>query len=222
MNRPPTQISDIVDGREPDERLLIDRFLPTWDFTVVHVGVLAAPPATCYPTARHLNLLDSPIIRVLLGIRALPQRVADRWAARDGVPGSSTPSTTFGLDDMVRYGWTLLGEAPNEKVVFGQIGRPWKPVGASAGPAITADAFPGFGQPGFAKIAFSLRAIPHGPTSSIVTLETRVALTDSEGRRKFGRYWRIVGPFVALIDRMALRLIAAELDRSAGRRTPDR
>jgi hypothetical protein len=148
---------------------------------------------------------------VLLGIRALPQRVADRWAERDGVAGSSTPSTTFGLDDMVRYGWTLLGEAPNEEVVFGQIGRPWKPVGASAGPAISADTFPGFGQPGFAKIAFSLRVSPHGPTSSIVTLETRIALTDFGGRRKFGRYWRIVGPFVAFIDRMALRLIAAEL-----------
>ena len=215
MSRPPTQISDVVDGREPDERLLIDRFLPSCDFTVVHVGVLGAPPATCYATARHLNLLDSPIIRVLLGIRALPQRVAERWAERDGVPGTRTPSTTFGLDDMVRYGWTLLGEAPNEEVVFGQIGRPWKPVGASAGPAITADAFPGFGQPGFAKIAFSLRVNPHRPRSSIVTLETRVALTDSEGRRKFGRYWRIVAPFVALIDRMALRLIAAELDRAA-------
>ena len=187
----------------------------------MHVGVLGAPRTTCYTTARRLNLLDSPIIRALLGIRALPQRVADRWAERDDGPGSSTPSTTFGLDDMVRYGWTLLGEAPNEEVVFGQIGRPWKPVGASAGPAITADAFPSFGQPGFAKIAFSLRVNSRGPRSSIVTLETRVALTDSEGRRKFRRYWRIAGPFVALIDRMALRLIAAELDRSAGRRTPE-
>ena len=47
--------------------------------------------------------------------------------------GTRAPSTTFGLDDIVRYGWTLLGETPNEEVVFGQIGRPWKPVGASAG-----------------------------------------------------------------------------------------
>jgi hypothetical protein len=222
VNRPPTQISGVVDGGERDEpSLLIDRFLPSCDFTVAHAGLIAAPLATCYATARRLNVLDSPIVRVLLGIRALPQRVADRWAERDGVPGLSPPSTTFGLDDMVRYGWILLAEVPNEEIVFGQIGRPWKPVGASAGPAVTADAFPGFGQPGFAKIAFSLRVDPHGSKSSIVTLETRVALTDSEGRRKFGRYWRIVGPFVALIDRMALRLIATELDQSATAGPPD-
>lgn len=192
------------------EALLIDRFLPSSDFTVVHVGLVGAPPATCYAAARHLDLLDSPTIRVLIGVRALPQRVADRCARRERVPGAGMPSTTFGLDDMVRYGWTLLGEVPDEQVVFGQIGRPWKPVGASDGPAITPDAFPGFDQPGYARIAFSLTVRSHGPSSSIVTLETRVALTDSEGRRKFGRYWRVVGRFVALIDRLALRLIVAE------------
>lgn len=192
------------------EALLIDRFLPSSDFTVVHVGLVGAPPATCYAAARHLDLLDSPTIRVLIGVRALPQRVADRCARRERVPGAGIPSTTFGLDDMVRYGWTLLGEVPDEQVVFGQIGRPWKPVGASDGPAITPDAFPGFDQPGYARIAFSLTVRSHGPSSSIVTLETRVALTDSEGRRKFGRYWRVVGRFVALIDRLALRLIVAE------------
>ena len=47
--------------------------------------------------------------------------------------GLARPRQTFGLDDRVRYGWTLLGGTPNEEVVFGQIGRPWKPVGASAG-----------------------------------------------------------------------------------------
>jgi hypothetical protein len=199
------------------EALLIDRFLPSSDFTVVHVGFVGAPPATCYAAARHLDLLDSPTIRVLIGVRALPQRVADRCARRERVPGAGMPSTTFGLDDMVRYGWTLLGEVPDEQVVFGQVGRPWKPVGASDGPAITPDAFPGFDQPGYARIAFSLAVRAHGPTSSIVTLETRVALTGSEGRRKFGRYWRIVGRFVSLIDRLALRLIVAEVHTQSRR-----
>ncbi|HEY4993154.1 MAG TPA: hypothetical protein VII33_13855, partial [Nakamurella sp.] len=201
---------------------MIDRFLSCYDVAVAHSGMIRTPQTECYQTARHLNLLDSPIIRVLLGMRSLPQRVADRSA--HGLAGRHrTPSTTFGLDDMVRYGWTLLGETPNEEVVFGQIGRPWKPVGASAGPAFTPDAFPGFDRPGFAKIAFSLRVSSHGPASSIVTLETRIALTDSASRRNFRRYWRVVYPFVALIDRMALRLIVVERGRSAigGHRTAE-
>jgi len=102
---------------------MIDRFLSCYDVAVAHSGMIRTPQTECYQTARHLNLLDSPIIRVLLGMRSLPQRVADRSA--HGLAGRHrTPSTTFGLDDMVRNGWTLLGETPNEEVVFGQIGRP--------------------------------------------------------------------------------------------------
>ncbi len=118
---------------------------------------------------------------------------------------------TFGLDDMVRYGWILLGEEPGVEIVFGQIGRPWKPVGASTGPSVEQAGFAAFDQPGFAKIAFSLRVQHYGAASSIVTMDTRIVLTDPESRQRFGRYWMLVGPFVRLIDRMTLRLLGAEL-----------
>jgi len=187
---------------------------------VVHAGVFPAPPERCYRTARRLDLLGDPVIRTLLRIRSLPQRFADRLAGE----GDATAATsqTFGLDDMVRYGWILLGEDPNLEVAFGQIGRPWKAVGASSGPAVTQGGFAGFDRPGFAKIAFALRVDPHGATSSILTMETRVALTDAESRRRFRRYWRLVRPFVALIDRMALRLLTEELGAVGYRRTADR
>ena len=44
---------------------------------------------------------------------------------------------------------------------------------------MTAPEFAAFDQPGYAKIAFSLRADPRGSTSAILTMETRVALTDA-------------------------------------------
>jgi hypothetical protein len=46
-------------------------------------------------------------------------------------------------------------------------------------------------------------------------MDRRVALTDTRSRRRFTRCWRVVGPFVPLIDRMTLRLLADELRRSA-------
>ena len=110
----------------------------------------------------------------------------------------------FAVDDMVRYGWILLGENPRE-IVLGQIGRPWEAAGTSRGPAAGPARFAAFGEPGYAKIAFSLWADPHGAASSILTMETRVALTDPGSRRRFRRYWMIIGPFSGLIRRMAMR-----------------
>lgn len=56
---------------------------------------------------------------------------------------------------------------------------------------------------------------PYGNDSSILTVETRVAATDAMSRRRFRRYWLLIGPASSLIRRMALRLLATELRRSA-------
>ena len=122
---------------------------------------------------------------------------------------------------MVDVGWILLGETPGVEVVLGQVSRPWKGVATSAHAPTTADQFTSFGEPGFAKIATSLRIDPYGNDSSILTMETRVALTDDESRRRFRRYWLVIGPFSSLIRRMALRLLVIELRRSAPGTTND-
>ena len=77
---------------------------------------------------------------------------------------------------MIRYGWDLLGEQPSE-IVLGQIGRPWKAAGATAGPVAAPAAFATYDKPGYAKLALSLRVDPRGTTSSVLTMETRVAST---------------------------------------------
>jgi len=220
MTRQPTQTPDAAPAaaREPprDPILLIDRFLPRYDFAVVHADVFRAPPEACYRLARGLDLLRDPVIRTLLVIRSLPERLLGRLPGhRAPAAGAEAPPPTFRLDDMVGppLGWILLGEEPNVEIVLGQIGQPWKPVGASAGPPVAPAEFASFDRPGFAKVAFSLLVQPYGVASSILTMETRVVLTDPGSRRRFARYWRLVEPSVRLIDRMTLRLLAAELRR---------
>jgi hypothetical protein len=197
--------------------LQIDRFLPRYDYSVVHAGVFRAPPEACYRAAHGLDLLRHPAARTLLGLRSLPQRISDRLGTHGDAMPAAAPPRTFRLDDMVGppIGWILLGEEPGTEIVLGQIGRPWKPAGASSGPAVEPAEFASFDRPGFAKIAFSLRVQPHGAGSSVLTMETRIALTDPQSRRRFARYWSIVGPFSALIDRIALRLLNKELGRQA-------
>ena len=199
-----------------DSTLLIDRFLPRYDLVVARAGVFRTLPEECYRTARDLDLLGDPVIRTLLGLRSLPQRLADRLGGSRSATAEAPPRT-FRLRDMVGppIGWILLGEEPGVEIVLGQIGRPWQPVGASEGPVVAPSAFATFDDSGFAKIAFSMGVRPYGIASSILTIETRIALTDPASLRRFTRYWVLVGPFVRLIDRMTLRLLAAELRRSA-------
>jgi len=212
------QTPNAVAGPEPapeqDALLLIDEYLPRYDYATAHCSVLRSRPTTCYRAACNVDLLQDPIIRTLLGLRALPQRLADRLAGGRPAARLGHGGPTFRLDDMLDLGWILLAEEPEVELVFGQIGRPWQPTKASSGPAVTPDTFADFDSPGFAKIAFSLRVQPYGASSSILMMETRVALTDPESRRRFRRYWMLIGPFSSLIRRMALRLTAAELRRA--------
>jgi hypothetical protein len=138
-----------------------------------------------------------------------------------GPGNATTPGAargTFRLKNMVGLGWILLGETPGSQMVLGQVSRPWKAVATSNGAPLTPQQFVNFDRPGFAKIATSLRVDPYGNGACILTMETRVASTDDGSRRRFRRYWLLAGPFSALIRRMALRLIAADLRSPAPKR----
>ena len=213
--RPPEQNSAGVVGKETGPRLLIDQFLPTYDLGVVHADVFRAAPVQCYLVASELDLFQTPLIRALIGIRGLPQRVASTVRGRGTKTTLAASGRTFRFRDMVDLGWISLGETPGVELVLGQVGRPWKGVAVSADVPTTPEQFRSFDKPGFAKIATSLRVDPYGDDSSILTMETRVAITDDTSRRRFRRYWLVIGPFSSLIRRMALRLLAAEFRRSA-------
>jgi hypothetical protein len=106
----------------------------------------------------------------------------------------------------------LLGERPGSEVVYGTIGKAWKAAGGAPEHAVTAEQFADFAEPGFAKIAESLRVAPYGTRACILTQETRVATTDEESRRRFRRYWVAVGPFIHLIRPAIMRALARKLE----------
>jgi hypothetical protein len=108
-----------------------------------------------------------------------------------GLRGSGTIA-----DSLARMGFEELARREGE-VVLGASGTPWRPLG---GIGRFADA-----GPGTVRIAVDFRA-----DGAELTTETRVAATDDAARRAFGRYWRLVGPFSALIRRRWLDRIARE------------
>ena len=219
--QPPEQNSAGAARKAADSDLLIDQFLPTYDVGVVHADVFRATPAQCYLVASELDLFRTPLIRTLIGIRGLPQRVARTLRGRGTATTLEASRSTFRFRDMVDMGWISLGETPGVELVLGQVGRPWKGVAVSTHVPTTPEQFRSFDEPGFAKIATSLRVDPYGNASSILTMETRVAITDDTSRRRFRRYWLVIGPLSSLIRRLALRLLATEFRRSTPGRPDD-
>ena len=114
---------------------------------------------------------------------------------------------------MPRAGFLLLAEKPGHEIVFSQISRPWKVSAATGGtPALGPEEFARFDVPGYAKIAFNIRVEPYGSGRTCVTTETRTATTDLASRRRFGVYWRPIGPFSGLIGRLTLRLVKSDAE----------
>lgn len=219
--QPPEQTPTGAHDGTARSQLLVDRLMPHYDLAVVHAQVFRASPAACFRAARGVDLFAAPLIRTLLDLRGMAERLVGTLRGRPQGRAPGTPRRKFQLEDMAGLGWILLGETPGVEFVLGQVSRPWKPGAISTGTPVTAEQFAGFDQPGFARIATSLRVDPYGSRSSILTMETRVALTDDASRRRFRRCWTLAGPFSHLIRRFALRLLAAELRRSAPSRPGD-
>jgi hypothetical protein len=95
---------------------------------------------------------------------------------------------------LTRLGLEQLAASDGE-IVFGASGTPWRP-GGGIRPF-------GAGGPGRIQIATDFRA-----DGERLSTETRILAGDAAARRLFLRYWRVVGPFSALIRRRWLAQIA--------------
>src|SRR6266702_4991657 len=180
----------------------LESLIPVYDVVErlqVHV---AAPAELTFSVACNLRLLRSGLIRAIFRTR------------RFVLGGTADENRQeMGLADQARaWGWSTLAEQPGREIVFGAVTQPWvaNPVFRGLSPA----EFCSFQEPGFVKIAWTLRADPIDPANSIASTETRVAATDAAARAKFRRYWAFVSPGTILIRLLALRRVRTEAERS--------
>jgi len=185
---------------------ILDRYLPEFDVQERHTRLMHADIGAVQAAIRQTDLTGIPIVRALLVLRALPGRLRARLGK-----GAAPVPPPFTLADMPRAGWTALAESPDE-LAFGTITQPWR-IGNEAPLQTDERSFSAFSTPGYAKVAFSIRADPDGPHRTRVTTETRVATTDPRSSRRFAAYWVVVGPVSALIRRLVLRRLATHLER---------
>jgi hypothetical protein len=152
--------------------------LPVYHHSERHSIRVAASPERALAAAREASLEDVVLVRALFRLRGL--RAAPRGPIWDALLAEGFQS--FGDDTVVL------------------VGRPWSPRGGRR----SVDDFVGFREPGWAKMAMDLRAVPDGGGARIET-ETRVFLTDSGSRRRFAAYWLVVRPFSGFVRRSWLR-----------------
>ena len=195
------------------ETMLLDRYLPQYDVTETHAVIIDADTDLTWQAVRRSDLSRSAVIRVLLEMRSLPNRLQRVLKRRP--PGPARPPLT--LDDMQRAGFLLLGESPGHEIVFGTVVQPWKAVtDDEPAPQVEPGRFAAFDTPGYVKVAFNIRVEPYGSGRALITTETRAAATDPASLRRFARYWLLVGPFSALIRRLTLRIVKSDAERRPG------
>ena len=191
--------------------MLIDRYLPRFDATLVVELEVEGSPEVTYPAIREADLRD-PVIGALFAVRELPTRLARRWRHEPAPPDSGP--VTFGTMTTEGPGWTLLAEDPGIEFVVGSVGKFWRK--DYGGRPVACDEFVPFDEPGYAKLAISFGVTPVPGGGTLLRYEARTATTDDAARRTFRRYWRLIHVGVGIVMRRALLRIKREAERRTG------
>ncbi|MBW8712171.1 MAG: hypothetical protein JF631_14475 [Mycobacterium sp.] len=195
--------------RGPEEEdPFLDELMPHYDIVERHHVQVAAPAAITLGAARDFKLVDSCVVRAIF---------MGREMMLGSEPAGPPPPQAL-LAAALSMGWGILVNDPDREIVLGAVTRPWE-----ANPvfrALPPSEFVAFAEPGYVKIAWTLRADPIGTSESIFRTETRAIATDTAARDKFRRYWAMVSPGVALIRRAMLAPVKADAERRAGATLP--
>ena len=189
------------DESSPDP--LLDRFMPLYAVYESYQVRVSAPAAATYAAACNWDLQQSRFVRaifrgreLLLGSRQQPRRSARGL-----------------IDDLKALSWSVLAEIPGREIVMGTATQPW--LADVQFRSLPPETFLAFHEPGFVKIAFTLRADPVEANESILRTETRVLTTDAAARATFRWYWSFLSPGIILIRRISLREVKEICEKQA-------
>ncbi|GAB3147750.1 hypothetical protein GCM10027258_41610 [Amycolatopsis stemonae] len=211
----------VLTGQAVTEDLLIDRFLPRYDVTLIEHVVVGAGVEATWRAVRELDLLRvrSPLTGLAIYARHVPATLARR-ARGTGADEPPPRLVPFGAGPGLP-GWLRLGETPGREVVLGAVGRFWQPdIEWYDVREMTPEAFARFTEPGWGRIAAAISLRPYGRSHTLVTYEARTATADPASAQRFARYWTLVRPFVRVVMRAALRTVRRDAESPRGGSAP--
>jgi hypothetical protein len=175
---------------------ILAQMMPVFRMRQIDHVAVEAPPQEAWAALEAFDASSIPFVRWLFDLRLVPARIEARL--RGGPP---PPRARLGLRDVGApgTGFHRLGERAGRELCVGAIGKFWQPDIEFA--ARAKERFVDFAEPGFGRLAWSLRVDPRVGGGSWITFELRVGATDDGAWAKFRRYWLLIGQFSHLIRR---------------------
>ncbi len=196
--------------------MLLDDLMPRWDARRTERIRVAVPSGRVYAAAIQADFLDaarqSRLVRSLFALRTAAENLVAILRGQRWYPPPEPPALR--LIDMAASGeWVKLGENPQREFAFGAVGRFW--AGETRWERIDSAGFASFARPGFARIACNLACsdTPDGRTE--LSYDVRTLATDPASARAFKRYWWVVSPFVGVVMRALLKVVASNVNHRA-------
>jgi hypothetical protein len=184
---------------------LLDQFMPDYEVRDYHTIRVDAPPEITMHFARGMRLDRAAMTRFLFALRTLPAKLQGTRIV---------PFESKGLEEDSRaLGWQVLADIPDRHLILGCATRPWQ--ANVVFEAIPPDEFHAFTTPDYAKIAWAIRVEAIAPETSLLTIETRVATTSADARRKFRRYWSFLAPGIKAIRYEMLEIVKKVAEHQA-------
>jgi hypothetical protein len=190
----------------PDNRdALLDSVMPVFDVVERHRIAVHAPDTLTLEAAKHMELSSLPLVRAVFRAREL----------LFGTTPDVRQRPKGLMAEVMSLGWVVLAEIPGREVVFGAVTKPWEPNVTFR--SVPSDAFTTFDEPGYVRIAWTLRADPLDANRSVFRTETRAIATDPAARAKFRWYWSLLSAGIVLIRQASLKPLKADAERRARR-----
>ena len=177
---------------------LLGRLMPAADQQELHTIRLPAPPDQVWAALHAITYRDVPLMRLLMGVRALPARLGR------GGGGLSLDEPLLAL--FRRMGFVTVVEEPGVRLAMGAVAQFWRLSPAPAPDIRDGADLLSFNSPGYAKAVMSFEIAPDGAGSRLLT-ETRVQATNAAARRSFRLYWLVIRAGSGLIRRSILRAV---------------
>ncbi len=194
--------------------MLLDKYLPRYDFTEVHTIKVKASPETAYRAVMDTTLGEiNGLVNFLFYLRALPEKLAGR---EEGFTGLAAGKSLIG--QMTENSFVKIEETPRELVfgmiIPGSIGRVWKKSSELKDYLLSPEEFLAFNKPEFLHVIANLM-VQETETPGVVTVytESRTMGLSEKARKSFRLYWALIRPWSGLIRRLWLKAIKRRAEK---------